>query len=230
MFKKIMENKTSRTIFAFVAVVMAVVLILVLVFVLGDKNSRTEEPTTTEVITTTQNVVIETDIPEESTETTTENTEVLTLVEPTVEIITNKPSSNTAKPEKPVTPEITKPKNNDTIQIGDESVQKYSCGKSGHHCDSKETHEFIVSLENAGCDYCGSHSCKSFYAVDEWGNACYDVTKCPEYSSKKDPVKYCQDCGKKVSDGYNGTCLRFTVDTECPECGKKVKAKTCHSH
>lgn len=118
----------------------------------------------------------------------------------------------------------------EVVDNGNDSVNEYSCGSKRHHCDSKETHSFIVSLEEKGCPYCGSHSCKSFYTYDEWGNACYDPTKCESYNVKSDPCEYCQECGKKVGDGLGNTCVRFNTDTKCPECDKTVKAKTCHSH
>ena len=107
---------------------------------------------------------------------------------------------------------------------------KYHCSNPNHHCTTPEDHAFIVSLEEQGCPICGSHSCRSFYALDEWGQQCYDIKKCPKYSEKDDPSIYCEHCGKKCGLGDNGTCVRFTVDTECPICGKLVKAKTCHTH
>ena len=106
---------------------------------------------------------------------------------------------------------------------------KYSCGAKNHNCESAEYHAFITNLELEGCVYCGSKSCASFYAVNKWGNTAYDPSKCPKYSAKNDPVKYCQDCGKKTGDGKNGTCEKFTVNTKCPLCGESVKAKTCHT-
>ena len=164
--------------------------------------------------------------------------EIIKLEEP--EIVTQKPSSQKPKPQtstvKPAEPVTQKPSPNSQgtqsgiLEDGNDSVNEYSCDSAKHHCDSKETHNFIVSLEQKGCPYCGSHSCKSFYAVDEWGNACYDPIKCESYSEKNDPCVYCQECGKKCGTGSNGTCIRFTVDTTCPECGKKVSGKTCHSH
>ena len=107
---------------------------------------------------------------------------------------------------------------------------KYSCGMKNHSCSTIQEHEFLCELESKGCPVCGSHSCVSFYAKDEWGNWCYDITKCPDYSKQKDPTEYCEHCGKKIGLGDDGTCVRFTVDTECPICGKLVKAKTCHTH
>ena len=56
------------------------------------------------------------------------------------------------------------------------------------------------------------------------------MTKCPKYKEEKDPAVYCEHCGRECGLGDNGTCVRFTVDTECPICGKMVLAKTCHTH
>ena len=106
----------------------------------------------------------------------------------------------------------------------------YACGSSRHHCKTPEDHAFITSLEAKGCPTCGSHTCKSFYCTDKWGNPSYDQSKCPQYGVKDDPLVYCSTCGKKVGTGDNGTCVRFTVDTVCPICHKEVAARTCHSH
>jgi len=116
------------------------------------------------------------------------------------------------------------------IQIGGgDTTTKYSCGSPNHHCESPETHAYILNLELEGCPYCGSHSCPSFYGVDEWGNAGYFPKLCPKYDTNKDPVYYCQTCGKKTGDGKNGTCVQFVNDCYCPNCGKFVKARTCHT-
>ncbi|OJU18288.1 MAG: hypothetical protein BGN88_00910 [Clostridiales bacterium 43-6] len=120
--------------------------------------------------------------------------------------------------------------NSGGIQIGGgETTSKYKCGCANHHCDSPETHAFVLNLELEGCPYCGSHSCPSFYGVDEWGNAGYFPKLCPKYDIKKDPVYYCQECGKKTGDGSKGTCVRFVKDCNCPNCGVFVKAGTCHT-
>ena len=105
---------------------------------------------------------------------------------------------------------------------GEDKDKQHKCPNCGM---SASVEEFTD-----GCPYCGSHSCKSFYTYDEWGNACYDPTKCESYNAKSDPCEYCQECGKKVGTGSGDTCVRFTVDTKCPECSKSVKGKTCHSH
>ena len=107
-------------------------------------------------------------------------------------------------------------------------TQTYSCGVAGHHCTGAETHSFICELEQKGCEYCGSHSCPSFYAVDEWGQGCYTPSKCPKYDIHADPVWYCQTCHKLCGDGRNGTCVQFVIDCTCPNCGEQVKAWTCH--
>ena len=93
--------------------------------------------------------------------------------------------------------------------------EDYDCGTAGHHCDGPETHAYILNLEIEGCPYCGSHSCPSFYATDEWGCGCYDPSKCPCYDIHSDPVYYCQDCGKPAGDGSNGTCVQFVEACNC---------------
>ena len=207
-------------------------------FVKNDTEETTTVPTT-EIEETIGDVVIDDDITEntDTSETTTEKgVEIIKLEEPeTTKPTTQKPTQQTTvKPAEPVTQGnpagVSQGNNHEIIDSGSDSVKEYSCGKKGHHCDSKETHDFIVSLESKGCPHCGSHSCKSFYTYDEWGNACYDPTKCESYNAKSDPCEYCQECGKKVGTGSGSTCVRFTVDTKCPECGKSVKGKTCHSH
>lgn len=238
------KGKKQNKIIAALIVGIIAVSILIAVMIGNFVGKDTEEPTTvntTEQAETVGDIVIDDNITEENdnAESTTEKNEtVIKLEEPTVEKVTTtqKPTqqTSTVKPAEPVTqgnPAGTSQGNRyEVIDNGNDSVNEYSCGKKGHHCDSKETHDFIVSLENKGCPYCGSHSCKSFYTYDEWGNACYDPTKCESYNAKSDPCEYCQECGKKVGTGSGDTCVRFTVDTKCPECGKSVKGKTCHSH
>jgi hypothetical protein len=92
-----------------------------------------------------------------------------------------------------------------------------------------ETVAYIKNLELDGCPYCGRHDCPSFYALDEWGNPCYTPIKCPSYDIHKDPVHYCQECGKPTGDGANGTCVQFVESCSCPLCGEWVTAWTCHS-
>lgn len=222
----------------------AAVLILIAITVGRFAENDTDKPTqesTTEFGETISDVIIDDNIIDNLKETedvTEKGIEVIQLKEPeTTKPTTQKPNNqqtNTVKPAEPVTQRnpsgISQGNNTEIIDYGNDSVKEYSCGKKGHHCDSKETHNFILSLENKGCPYCGSRSCKSFYTYDEWGNACYDPTRCENYLEKNDPCEYCQICGKKVGTGSGNTCVRFTVDTKCPECGKSVKGKTCHSH
>ena len=234
-------NKNNKIIAALIVGIIAVsILIAVIIgnFVKNDTEETTTVPTT-EIEETIGDVVIDDDITEntDTSETTTEKgVEIIKLEEPeTTKPTTQKPTQQTTvKPAEPVTQGnpagVSQGNNHEIIDSGSDSVKEYSCGKKGHHCDSKETHDFIVSLESKGCPHCGSHSCKSFYTYDEWGNACYDPTKCESYNAKSDPCEYCQECGKKVGTGSGSTCVRFTVETKCPECGKSVKGKTCHSH
>ncbi|MBQ7726661.1 MAG: hypothetical protein IJT66_05900 [Clostridia bacterium] len=117
---------------------------------------------------------------------------------------------------------------NTGVVIGTGQAEVYSCGAANHHCDGPETHAFIQNLENDGCPTCGSHTCPSFYATDEWGHTCYTPSKCPKYNVKKDPVYTCQTCKKPTGDGRNGTCVTFNADVVCPNCGEAVPAWTCH--
>jgi len=112
---------------------------------------------------------------------------------------------------------------------GDYREETYSCGVAGHHCEGPETHAYISNLELAGCKYCGSHTCPSFYGTDEWGNAQYTPAFCPEYNVTADPLNYCQTCGRPTGDGTNGTCVHFIQECDCPNCGKHVGSRECHT-
>lgn len=154
-------------------------------------------------------------------------------VDPTTDT-TSQTTNKVEQPAKPVseapTPLPTEPKpTGHGIIIGDGGkTEPYHCGVEGHHCDGPETHTFIQNLELEGCSICGSHSCPSFYATNEWGFARYTPSECPQYDIYKDPVYYCQTCGKRCGDGTNGTCCIFVVDTDCPLCHQAAKAWECH--
>ncbi len=179
----------------------------------------TEAPTQKETTTKTQPTTkapATTKTPSTTRQQSTTRPPVTTKAPTTMQPTTKKPTEPTT--EKPVT--TTK-----------QDVSKvYSCGNSRHHCKTPEDHAFITSLEAKGCPTCGSHSCKSFYCTDQWGNPSYNQSKCPQYGVKDDPLVYCSTCGKKVGTGDKGTCVRFTVDTVCPICHKEVPSRTCHSH
>lgn len=223
--------KNKKVLIGTIVGIVVVAVIIVAVIGLGKDENNTEP--TTEITTEEAVIEIPTDIEDDTTEpeTLVEDDDMLKIED--VDTVTEKPNTNenAVKVDKPVVENENRNDNAQGIVInGDADTSIYSCGKSGHHCESKETHDFIVSLENKGCHHCGSHSCKSFYTTDEWGNACYDETKCPQYDVKKDALKYCQDCGKPTGRGYNGTCTKFVEDTVCPDCNEPVKARTCHSH
>jgi len=142
--------------------------------------------------------------------------------------------SNTSKTpaESGAAPVVTsKPEEESNIVIGgDEPEQSsYSCGMANHHCINAENHVYILNLELEGCPYCGSHSCVSFYYVSPAGIPMCNPSLCPKYNEKSDPIKYCQECGKKNGDGTNGTCVQFINACNCPNCGEYVEARTCHT-
>ena len=150
--------------------------------------------------------------------------------EPTEPKPTQPTESKPVEPEKPTEPPVEEDDDDEEggISIGG-GVAPYDCGTEGHHCDGPETHAYILNLELKGCKYCGSHSCPSFYAVDEWGNTCYTPSKCPAYDVHDDPVHYCQKCGKACGDGTNGTCVQYVNACDCPSCGEHVDSWTCHT-
>lgn len=128
-----------------------------------------------------------------------------------------------------VTPKPTTKPVNTPPPVVDDNPYHYSCGVANHHCMSESEHALITRYENQGCKFCGSHSCPSFYAVNQWGGAYVDGTLCPQYSAHKDPSKYCQTCGKPKGDGSNGTCNTFNQSMNCPNCGEWVEAWVCHT-
>ena len=237
-------DKHNKVVAGLIAAIIIVSILIGVLVVTATRNKNGDDTATTEITemeTTGDNLILE-DITEESESEedvakmeADENMlvidEVLTQADTTkTPSTTKKQTSSKEEVLKPATTNKTPTTEYSLPASDNDSVKEYSCGKSGHHCESKETHSFIVSLEKKGCSICGSHSCKSFYAIDEWGNACYDISKCTKYSEKKDPNKYCDECAKKIGNGSKGTCVRFTVDTKCPDCGKSVKARTCHTH
>ena len=233
--------KNKKKLFIIGGISVAVILAVVLCIVLIPKGDVPEtKPSTSETETQTDvDVQTPDDVSAETIELSNEDTDKIiddgTGLQPILDKSeTNaekknggKDNSGTASPVKPATPE----KNTDSggLVIGGGQGEKYNCGVSGHHCDGPETHAYVQNLELEGCPYCGSHSCQSFYATDEWGHTCYTPSKCPKYDIHKDPVHYCQTCGKKCGDGSGGTCVQFVESCNCPNCGKHVESWTCHT-
>lgn len=235
-----MKNKKKA--FLIGGISLAVVVAIILCIVLLPKKPATDTPKPTETTDSTEsNLVLETPIKDENGNTVLETVanDDGTGLKPIIEEDKANNDKNTSvkatETAKPITAKVngnTNTKDEGTtggISINGGENIKYSCGVAGHHCDGPETHAYILNLEIQGCKYCGSHSCKSFYATDEWGNTCYSPSKCSKYDVKKDPVHYCQNCGKKSGDGKNGTCVQFVESCNCPLCGKHVDAWTCHS-
>ena len=196
-----------------------------------EKETTTTAPSTTKAPTTTKAPSATQTQPTTKAPSTTRTPDTTRAPTTTKAPSTTQPTTQKPKPTKPATRKTTEPATEKPVTTTKENVTKaYSCGSSKHHCKTKEDHAFVTSLEAKGCPTCGSHSCKSFYATDKWGNSSYDQSKCPQYGVKDDPLVYCSTCGKKIGTGDNGTCVRFTVDTVCPICKQDVPARTCHSH
>ena len=248
-----MKNKKKLLIVG--GCVVGVILAIVLLIVLMPKNGtdpKTPETTGISDVNTEKDVTIED--PSESSEPTEETTdeskkttkdEEPSVIEPDgkgltpVEekkpeqgeqsIDTKKETSKVDDPVKETDPPKQDEPSSGGIVIGGNTPEPYDCGTPGHHCDGPETHAYVLNLELGGCPYCGKHDCPSFYATDEWGQTCYTPSKCPSYDIHKDPVHYCQKCGKPCGDGSNGTCAEYNIDIDCPLCGEHVEAWTCHS-
>lgn len=218
-----------------------IALIIAIIAMIGMNTANPAKPAETPVIepTSTVSEAIKEE-PPETEETQAEPSMAVTeeckteLIE-TEPVITEPNQETMPQTEKPkeqkkeTPPAKTEKHESGGIVIGDPTpTQNYSCGIDGHHCTGPETHSFICELEQKGCEYCGSHSCPSFYAVDEWGQGCYTPSKCPKYDIHADPFYYCQHCKKPCVDGTNGTCVQFVIDCTCPNCGEQVKAWTCH--
>ena len=234
--------KNRKTLFIVGGAVLTVIIAVVVIVcsVGGKKNDAPQVTPGTDSEATTSELKI--DDPEKdetsATETELDTTEVpddgnaLTIEDEPMPTKTGKSgtqdkSGQTANPVTEKTP--TDDGNGGGISIGGGQAEKYECGTPGHHCDGPETHAYILNLEVEGCPYCHKSNCPSFYAVDQWGNTCYTPSKCPSYDVHKDPVYYCQTCGKKCGDGSHGTCVQFVTACDCPNCGKHVEAWTCHS-
>lgn len=237
--KNLMKNKIFiGSIAAVLVIAIAVTAILLLP---SGKPNVTDEPETSD--TSTTDTVPEIEKPDTTSEPTPAETEGtpsdisvdLDTVSPNGDVQTGGKADTPANPvaeKEPEKPADTGNGNNGSIVIGGNPPveENYSCGVANHHCKNPDAHAWILNLELEGCEMCGSHSCPSFYATDEWGGASVDFTKCPKYSVQSDPTKYCQECGREKWSQSNPTgCFRYLQDTQC-ECGELVEGNTCHHH
>ena len=247
--------KNKKKLFIIGGCVIGVILVVILVIALIPNNdAEPKTPETTETSDVNSEIEVTIEDPSESSEPAelstdkgkdTSKSEEPKVIEPkgkgltpveeqkpkqeTQSKDTKKETSEAVKPVKEADPPKQEESSDGGIIIGGNMPEPYDCGTPGHHCDGPETHAYILNLELGGCPYCGSHSCPSFYATDEWGQTCYTPSKCPQYDVHSDPVYYCQKCGKPCGDGGNGTCAEYNIDIDCPICGEHVEAWTCHS-
>lgn len=181
----------------------------------------------------------ETSSPNESEESQSITTQVITTAITTEPI--KSPDTETALRDSTATTPDTTANPNVTMTIPEITVPSipietapkptvYNCQSKNHRCQNEEYHIYLHNMELKGCKYCGSHSCVSFYALNEWGFTKYDASKCPKYNIKSDPAKYCKSCGREMWSQKNPTgCFSYLQDTAC-ECGEYVKGNTCHHH
>lgn len=178
-----------------IAIIIAIITLIGINTNTTTKSAETPviEPTSTVVETVKEEPPETTEMQAESPMTVTEKSESEPdETEPVITEIMQESKTPAEKPkeqQKETPPAETKKHESGDIVIGDPTpTQTYSCGVAGHHCTGPETHSFICELEQKGCEHCGSHSCPSFYAVDEWGQGCYTPSKCPKYDIHADPV------------------------------------------
>ena len=238
--KNLMKNKLF---IGSVAGVLVLAIVITVILCLPGKQAAPVDADTSQ--TSSTDTVPDIETPDTTDTTSAEKTEDLPS-DISVEVGENTGDKNTdvetgGKAENPATPvNEAEPEKPDTgnnggnsgggIQIGNPPVEEtYSCGCANHHCQNADAHAYILNLELEGCSMCGSHSCPSFYATDEWGNTGYFPALCPKYNEKSDPLHYCQKCGKKIGDGSGGTCVEFINACNCPLCGEYVEARTCHT-
>ena len=241
--KNLMKNKLF---IGSAAAVLVLIIAVTAVLLLPDKTAEpVKEPETSAADSTVTPPEIK--VPDTASETEPSVTEKPEELPSDVSVDVGDISQNTGdesggkaeEPVKPVVPvEPEKPADTDNggngggIVIGGNPPveENYSCGAENHHCQDSDTHAWILNLELEGCGMCGSHSCPSFYATNEWGGASIDYTKCPKYSVTNDPAKYCQVCGREMWSQSNPTgCFSYLQDTQC-ECGELVEGNTCHHH
>ena len=218
--KKLLKNK--KVVGGAAAILVAGIVVATLLLIPRDAPplETTPDPASSHTMTQQPNVptpeTTETDPAKESSQPYDETgiTDVHVVLESPTTEPTSRPTDtekdDTGKaeqpdqPVKPVEPEQSGDAGG--IQIGGgDTPETFSCGSPNHHCKNAEAHAYLLNLELEGCAYCGSHACPSFYGTDEWGNTGLKPELCPQYDEKKDPVKYCQDCGKKPGDGSGGT-------------------------
>ncbi len=243
--KKLLKNKRLLAIIGGVA---ALLLVISVIFTLTPNNKLpVSDPVLESTVSDTgQSIVVEKPDNTDSSD-VTDGTSVSEIIDEGSALKPNEsiPNSTTGKntgdkaqetvsPVKEADPPKNPEENNNNgggIQIGGgDKNTEYNCGSQNHHCANPDTHAYILNLEQEGCPYCCSHSCASFYALDEWGNTCYTPSKCPQYDKTMDAAEYCQVCGRKNGNGDNNTCQKWIIDFTCPICGELVKANECHTH
>lgn len=105
----------------------------------------------------------------------------------------------------------------------------YSCGWANHVCCDEASHNWLLAHE---CGTCGKTDCPANFVLDPVTLYTQpDYTKCPEYEDRKDPSKYCQECGLKeagFAEPGEECCRRATKDKACSWCGEMRKANECH--
>jgi len=112
------------------------------------------------------------------------------------------------------------------------SYENYTCGFENHYCTGQRGHDKLLEEMEEGCQYCGHNDCISFYSRNEQGITKWNKLCCPEYDIYRDPLYYCQICGKPghlIDPDRTQHCFSYVHDTNCHYCGVWVEAFACHT-
>lgn len=78
-------------------------------------------------------------------------------------------------------------------------------------------------MKDVDCPNCGKH------VQVRTCHTCNEATPVP---APTPAINICRHCGKKMGNGTNGTCIRYSLigtNMPCPNCGETIPARTCHS-
>ena len=154
-------DKHNKVVAGLIAAIIIVCILIGVLVVTATRNKNGDDTATTEITemeTTGDNLILE-DITEESEseedvaemeadENMLAIDEVLTQADTTkTPSTTKKQTSSKEEVLKPATTNKTPTTEYSLPASDNDSVKEYSCGKSGHHCESKETHSFIQQMQ-----------------------------------------------------------------------------------
>lgn len=107
----------------------------------------------------------------------------------------------------------------------------YTCTEHDDHCRDQYDHDRLMRNLATPCPYCGQLNCPSYLHVDP-RDLYFETVKCEQYNELKDPMVYCQTCGKPLpymGCDWTQVCCAYLADVVCPHCGVWTEARACHT-